>query len=39
MWKKTMLALIVMFAIVLTACAPAATEAPPAAETEAPPGG
>jgi len=36
MWKKTILALIVMFAIVLTACAPAATQAPPAAETEAP---
>jgi len=42
MWKKTLLALIVIFAIVLTACAPAAPEEPaatepPAAETEAPP--
>jgi multiple sugar transport system substrate-binding protein len=35
MWKKTMLALIVMFAIVLTACAPAATQAPVATEPPA----
>jgi len=38
MWKKVLLAVIVTFALVLSACAPAApTEAPPPAETEAPP--
>src|SRR3990170_8798216 len=39
MWKKVLLALIVTFALVLSACVPAApTEAPPPpAETEAPP--
>src|SRR3990172_3123987 len=38
MWKKVLLALIVTFALVLSACARAApTEAPPPAETEAPP--
>src|SRR4030067_414723 len=38
MWKKVLLALIVTFALVLSACAPAApTVAPPAEVTEAPP--
>jgi multiple sugar transport system substrate-binding protein len=36
MFKKVLLGLVLILAIVLTACAPAATEAPPAA-TEAPP--